>query len=91
MNERVLEDEAFWLSSYATTSHSQAKKRYEDNSDWLAKWTHFLPVCEPSTAAPTDLQPVESSDIAAYLVQQTSYMTTKLINPYKHTTSSMVM
>lgn len=71
------------LSPYAQLLPDEAKARYKDKIKVVGSLDPFLLPASGSSAIPTDLPPVEASDIVAYLVLQTSYLTTKQFKAHK--------
>ena len=77
--------EKFTLSEYAKGLAEQPRRRYEEKLRLISRLDPFLLPSMGSTnvAAPANLPPVEASDIVAYLVLQTSFLTTKQFKAYK--------
>ena len=71
------------LSSYADGLSEQAKSRYEEKIQLVGSLDPFLLPTTRSLASPAELPPVEASDIVAYLVLQTSFLTTKQFKAHK--------
>ena len=73
------------LSTYAEKLPDQAKQRYKDKTRLIGCVDPFLLPIEScdGVATPANLPPVEASDIVAYLVLQTSFLTTKQFKAYK--------
>ena len=73
----------FRLSTYAEDLTGHARRRYEEKLTLIGNVDPFLLHGEPALAAHTNLPPVEASDIVAYLVLQTSFLSTKQFKAYK--------
>ena len=71
--------EKFTLSEYAKGLVEHPRRRYEEKLGLISFFDPFLlpSMGSASVAAPVSLPPVEASDIVAYLVLQTSFLTTK--------------
>ena len=66
----------FSLSVYAKGLPQESRKRYEEKLRLISCLDPFL-LPDISIVARSNLPPVEASDIVAYLVLQTSFLTTK--------------
>ena len=77
--------ETFKLSAYAEGLSGQARKRYEEKLLLVGSIDPFLlPTSHGrGLAIPANLPNVEASDIVAYLVLQTSFLTTKQFKAHK--------
>ena len=71
------------LSSYARELPDQAKRRYQQKIQLIGSLDPFLLSTASGLASRADLPPVEASDIVAYLVLQTSFVTTKQFKAHK--------
>ena len=72
--------EKFTLSEYAEGLVEHPRRRYEEK---LGLISFFDPFLLPSMGSTSEASPVEASDIVAYLVLQTSFLTTKQFKAHK--------
>ena len=77
--------EKFTLSEYAKGLVEHPRSRYEEKLGLISFFDPFLlpSMGSTSVAAPVSQPPVEASDIVAYLVLQTSFLTTKQFKTHK--------